>query len=326
MQEHINQAKTIVIIQADNPDGDSLATSLALEQILSELGKTVHMYCGVDIPTYLRYMEGWDRVTNDIPHHFDLSIIVDTSTITLLEQATDNGDIAWLKSKPCIVIDHHVSATPSIDFATLTHIVPAVSTGEIVYELCEEYGWSRTNIANDMITISIMSDSLGLTSHGTTARSVEIIAKLVGEGVSISKLDSARRALQKKSRQLVAYKADLLGRIEYAADNRIAYVHIPWSEIERYSSEYNPSVLVIDEMRQTIGVEIAIAFKTYPDGRITAKIRANHTSMIADKLASEFGGGGHPYAAGFRVVDHRSYDDLLPEVIAVATKLLDAVE
>ena len=39
----VKGAKTIVIIQADNPDGDSLASALALEQILEDLGKTTHL-------------------------------------------------------------------------------------------------------------------------------------------------------------------------------------------------------------------------------------------------------------------------------------------
>jgi len=35
----INEAKRIIIIQAENPDGDSLGSSLALEEILGDLGK-----------------------------------------------------------------------------------------------------------------------------------------------------------------------------------------------------------------------------------------------------------------------------------------------
>ncbi len=40
-QQLIQSANNIVIIQAENPDGDSLGSSLALEEVLSDLGKTV---------------------------------------------------------------------------------------------------------------------------------------------------------------------------------------------------------------------------------------------------------------------------------------------
>ena len=39
IQELLSDKKDIVIVQADNPDGDSLASSLALEQILHDMGK-----------------------------------------------------------------------------------------------------------------------------------------------------------------------------------------------------------------------------------------------------------------------------------------------
>ena len=49
-KQFIQSANNIVIIQAENPDGDSLGSSLALEEVLSDLGKTVTLYCPVDIP------------------------------------------------------------------------------------------------------------------------------------------------------------------------------------------------------------------------------------------------------------------------------------
>src|SRR3712207_565017 len=87
----LNTAKKIVVLQADNPDGDSLASSLALEQVLGDLGKDPYLYCGVDIPTYLRYLPGWDRVNNQLPTQFDASIIVDTSADSLFETVQKSG-------------------------------------------------------------------------------------------------------------------------------------------------------------------------------------------------------------------------------------------
>ena len=54
----IEHSDRILIVQADNPDGDSLASALALEQIVHELGKEPILYCGIDMPGYLKYMPG----------------------------------------------------------------------------------------------------------------------------------------------------------------------------------------------------------------------------------------------------------------------------
>ena len=85
-KELIDNSQRIVIVQADNPDADSLGSALAMEQILSELGKDTVLYCAVDMPSYLHYMTGWSRVTRSLPSEFDLVVAVDVSTDTLLEK------------------------------------------------------------------------------------------------------------------------------------------------------------------------------------------------------------------------------------------------
>src|ERR1039458_5513962 len=74
IKELVDTASKIIIIQADNPDADSLGSALALEHILGDLGKEPLLYSAVDMPGYLRYMSGWDRVSKDLPPKFDLSI------------------------------------------------------------------------------------------------------------------------------------------------------------------------------------------------------------------------------------------------------------
>src|SRR5882724_9291690 len=127
IKQFVDKHQKIVIVQADNPDGDSLASSLALEQILGDQSKEPTMYCGVGMPTYLRYLEGWDRVENELPDEFEASIIVDASAIILLEKLNSGPDKNRLRQKPCLVIDHH-STPPTIDFASISYIKPAVAT------------------------------------------------------------------------------------------------------------------------------------------------------------------------------------------------------
>ncbi len=321
LNELIAQATRIVILQADNPDADSLASALALEQILHEMSKEPSLYCGVEIPSYLHYLAGWDRVSKDLPPKFDMSIIVDTSADSLFGSLEKSHQKQWVASRPCIVIDHH-EVEASIAFATIVWNKPAVATGEVIYELSRALKWPLNKVASEMLAASIMADSLGLSSEGVTARSVEILAELVKAGVSLAKLDNNRRELMRKSPELLNYKGTLLQRIEYADNNRIAMITIPWEEIEKYSPLYNPPMLIMDDMRMGEGTDVAIAFKLYKD-KVTAKIRANYGKAVAGKLAEHFGGGGHPYASGFKITDGRTFDEIKSETIAVATELLD---
>lgn len=321
IKEQIASATHIVVIQADNPDGDSLSSTLALEQILGDMGKTVTMYCGVDIPSYLRYMAGWDRVVNELPTKFDLSIIVDTSSLDLLETLQKTSKLSWITSKPSIVLDHHATDS-TIEFTKFQYINPAISTTEVIYDLFSQFDAEINAEASGFIAMGILSDSLGLTSESTTAKSIEVLSKMVQNGANLAGIDDERKKLQKKSPEIVRYKGQLLQKIEYAIDGKLAYIVITWPEIEKYSHQYNPSMLVIDEMRQVEGVDIAVAFKLYPDGRITGKIRANYGVGVSAQLAEKFGGGGHKYASGFRVTDGRSFDTVKRQLIEYAEELL----
>lgn len=318
----LEQAEKIVIVQADNPDADSLASALALEQILGEIGKQVFLYCGVDMPSYLKYIPGSDRVSTDLPKQFDLSIIVDTSSDSLLEQLDKTGSKSWLAAKQCVIIDHHATE-PTITFANIVINAKAVATAEVIYEVAGRLNWPLNMNAKELLAIGIMSDSLGLTSESTTARSIHIIAELVEGGVAMAELENARRESMRREPELIPYKGQLLERVEFLADGRIAAVTIPQEELDKYSPLYNPPMLVLDDMRLARKVELAVAFKTYRDGKITAKIRCNFGVSIADKLAEHFGGGGHPYAAGFKLQDGRDLAQLKTEFVEVASRLLD---
>src|SRR6266542_4638123 len=142
-------AQRIVIIQADNPDGDSLGSALALEAILGDMGKEPYLYCGVDIPVYLSHLPGWDRVASELPKTFDASIIVDTSADSLLGVLDKDQQKKRLAAKPCIVIDHH-AVEASIPFITVTCNYPAVATGEIIYELAQQADWPLSLEAKNM--------------------------------------------------------------------------------------------------------------------------------------------------------------------------------
>ncbi len=158
-------------------------------------------------------------------------------------------------------------------------------------------------------------------TENTTSRSIRALADLVDSGASLSIIDNRRREYMKKSPEILKYKGELIQRIEYFLDGALALVHIPWEEIAEFSHQYNPSMLVIDEMRLVNNVRIAIAIKTYPDGKITGKIRANPGSKVAETIAGYFGGGGHGFVAGFRTYSD-NYEEVKADLVGAVDKIL----
>jgi phosphoesterase RecJ-like protein len=326
VKQIIGKAHRLVIVQADNPDADSLGSALALEHILGDLGKEPHLYCGVDVPVYLRYLQGWDRVTQELPKTFDASIIVDASTISLLEKPVQAGYDKRLAAKPCIVLDHHETVENLIPFATvlLNDYQHVSSTGELIYTLARELGWPLSIEAQTCLMTAILGDTQGLSNQLASAETYRAMAAMVEAGVDRPALEERRREAGKMHQEIFKYKARLISRTEFAADGRVAWVSVPQTEINQYSPLYNPGPLVQGDMLQTEGVEVAVVFKQYDDGKVTAAIRCNPTAGIAAQLAERMGGGGHAFASGFKVTDGRSFDQIRNECLQTAAALLGA--
>ena len=316
----IQGAQKINVIQAENPDGDSLGTSLALEELIGELGKEVSMYCPVEIPKYLRYFKGWDRVSMTFDTAAEIAIIVDTSADVLLTKVLQTPGVRhFLESHETYVLDHHTTKS-NLTFKHSGIFEDAIATSEIVYRIAVEAGWKITEQAAEHMLGAQLSDSLGLSIQTVKPENYQIAAALTSLGAHVATIENRRREFMKKSPEILAYKGELLGRVQYHLDGKLATVHIPWEDIQAYSDQYNPSVLVLDELRLVEGVEVGVALKTYPDGKLTGKLRSN--LPISETIAAFFGGGGHPYASGFRV--YEQYDSVLTELLTATAKALES--
>ncbi len=320
--EFLAGKKSICVIQAENPDGDSMGSAIALDYLLKDF--TVSMYCPIDVPRYLRYFEDWSRVTDEFDFRADGYIIVDTAATVLLSKLLEDGAIRnRLYSAPVLVLDHH-ETEDDLDFAHEAIIEVRPACCELIYEIARAEGLAIEREAAEAIYSGIASDTLGFTSVGVTARTFEIVAELIRAGADVAELEEKRREYMKKSPRILDYKADLIHRVEYSLDGALATVHIPWEEILEYSEEYNPNVLILEELRMVEGVRVAVAVKTYPDGKVTGKVRCAWDAPIAEEVAGYFGGGGHRLASGFRTYD-TTYEEVVADLIKIVPGLLAEV-
>jgi len=325
--EVIKGAQRILVLQADNPDADSLGSALALEHILSDMGKDVALYCGVHMPDYLHYLQGWDRVLSDVPSNFDVSIIVDASTYILFDKLEASGHFGWIKSKPCVVLDHHTSVEKPLDFTELMLVRPdAASTGELIHDLANDAGWQINPEAAGHIMMSILGDTQGLTNELTTANTYRTMAALTELGANRSVLEEARREYGKMLPKIYAYKAKLILETQFAAEGEIAYVVIGQADLNEFSPLYNPVPLIQPDMLQIKNIALAVVFKVYDDGKVTGAIRSNNAYPVAAKLAEAMGGGGHPHASGFKITDGRPLNEVKSECLLKATELIHQID
>ena len=158
----LNGKNRICIIQAENPDGDSLGSAIALDYLLQDTENS--LYCPVDIPQYLRYFPAWSRVTNEFDYKADGYIIVDTAASVLLSKLLDDTAIRnSLYSKPVLVLDHH-ETEDDLDFPHESIIETLPACTELIYKIAIDQKLPIPLAAAEAIYAGISSDTLGLVS------------------------------------------------------------------------------------------------------------------------------------------------------------------
>ena len=283
------------------------------------------------MPNYLHFLDGWQDVQNILRTDYDLAIMVDNSSRKLLGNEADiEQTINLLKTKPLAILDHHLSIS-DIDFATLCINEPKMAaTGQLIYVIAQEFNWPLNEVSATFLAAAILSDSLGFKSQIMVENSepLRVMADLVDLGVDLSDLSQRRLKWQELPTDLVAYRGELLQRIEFYEKNQIATLSIEYEEIKKLGSLYNPTI-VLDEMRLVENVKLSLGFKKYEDKlnrlfRVTLRIRCHHNCQIAQDLAEDFGGGGHPYAAGVKwEADNLDFAQIKRSVLEKAGNLLN---
>ena len=295
LKELVAKSTTILVLQPDSPDGDSMWTALGLEEILSDLDKQVVMFSYREAEPYLRVYEGWDRVGQNFPKAFDFTILVDTGSPSLIKSTLEHHQ-AKLLTKPVVVIDHHTSRQP-FGFDTTDVVFEAVATAEQVTAIALEAGWDINQTAAYKLTAAILSDSLNLTTSGTTAHTVQMVAELTARGANLGEINRLRRQSSALSADQVHLKGQLLSSIEYLADGRLAIAQIPPQIVADNLEKFEPYNMIISEMQWTQGVELVAVFKNYGT-KINVPMRSVYG--VAGPMAELMGGGGHPNAGAYR--------------------------
>ena len=118
--EEIKQAKNIVILTHESPDGDAVGSALAVKLALENIG----MKADVIMPEYSRmfkFLPGTDDVLaeSDIKN-YDLAISLDCATLKRLA-----GGEYFENAHKTIVIDHHGSNNMYGDLNFVNPVSPA---------------------------------------------------------------------------------------------------------------------------------------------------------------------------------------------------------
>ena len=279
--ELLNEARNIAITSHINPDGDSIGSSLAMYQILKNMGKTVNIYMRDVVPKnflFLPFAEVIQKKPNE-KLKTDLLVIMDA-------RINRTGGVAEMFDAPILNIDHHLSNDGLADFLILD--AKSSSCCEIVFEFMQTKNIFITpNIATCLYT-GTASDTGFFKFDNTTEKTLNTASKLVAAGAN--PFEVAEKTSQRNFEDILKIGKALQNTQKFF-DGNVAGIFL-----DEEFSDFAFTEDLINSVRFIEGVDIA--FIVQHKKKNTYRLRMRSHNADVRKITSKLNGGGHTHAAG----------------------------
>jgi ribosome-binding factor A len=174
----IQGCQSFLVTSHSNPDGDAVASILAMRIVLLGLGKDVVVYNPDPIPHNFRFLPGVDSiVTEPGEGPYDATVVLDCSELDRC------GPLPPEESRGKLIgIDHHLTTQPLGD---ATFLDPqASSIGEMIDRLLDLLGIPLSVELATCIYCSILTDTGSFRYSNTSPEALRSAARMVESGVS----------------------------------------------------------------------------------------------------------------------------------------------
>ena len=289
----------LLLTTHENPDGDALGSLLSMHWILEQLDKDSLMYMSPEefpLPWEYRQWTFNSHLVGLPPED------VAERTIVFLDCGNiDRMPVDFLQADGLHIlnIDHHHDNTR---FGTVNLVVPDAScTAEIVWHLAKELGAEITPRIADALYTGLVTDTGKFMYENTTPEAHRMAAELIYAGVDPHEV--YRRLYEDLPFCRLQLLQRALASVERYDDGVITVAHLVKDDYEDTCAQENDSEGVVDHMRAVEGTAVAVLVRELladdRDGQRKVSLRATDSSVDVSQIAREFGGGGHPQAAGF---------------------------
>jgi len=291
----LREHQRFAVLSHVRPDGDALGSALALGLSLKKLGKDVRIWNEEGMLEKYSFLPRAELLTKPPTGPEDVDVIVALDTAIQNRLGTTLASIR--SSRLCINIDHHPS---NPEYGDIVYIDPkSPATGQILFELIKSEKLPMDSEIATNLYVAISTDTGSFQYPNTTARTFEIAAELVREGVDVGRI--SQLTYENYPRRRIELLRDLLGTMRFHADYRVASFSLSLAVAKKLGVLPEDNEGLIDHLRAIHGVIAAIFFEELPDGKVRVSMRSKTEKVNVCAICEKFGGGGHVLAAGARV-------------------------
>jgi len=297
-----------------NPDADAIGSEIAFYHLLKKLGKKVYIINHSSLPYNMEFFNK-ENIIQRYDEELHKNIFNEVDVIVALDFNRADRTVRMEKgirrsNKLKICIDHHQDPEEFVDHQFID--TNDCATGQIIYDFIKQTKIIDLdfNIA-EPIYAAIMTDTGSFRFDRTTPEVHIIIAELLKLGVN------PEQVYDKLYDQSKFSKIRLLGRalnsINLLADNKLGYMVITQKDFEELGAIESDTENFVNYNLSIENVVLGILFIELKDGfKVSFRSKGN---IPVNKLANEFGGGGHTNAAGARLFTN-NMQEMIPVILS----------
>ena len=290
LSDILKDVKSVGITGHIRPDGDCTGSVLALYNYILENMPEIDVDLYLEQPgSEFYYLKNIDKIKNTPEDKkYDVFFVLDCSSLDRIEPFIS----CFNNASKTVCIDHHVSNT---GFTDLSKIEPQASTAcEVLYGTMDADKISR-NVAECIYT-GIIHDTGVFKYSCTSKKTMEIAGEMMEKGIDYS--DIIDNTFYKKT----YVQNQILGRALLESvlfyDGKCIFTTVTMDEMEFYGVTGRELGGIVEQLRLTDGVEVAIFLHQTGEEEYKVSLRSKKKIDVA-AIATQFGGGGHVRAAGY---------------------------
>ena len=293
----IQEADSILLFSHISPDGDTIGSALALKLALEGLRKRVTPVLDGTVPGALSFLpDGYCfRKPEAVAEHVDpaapgvLALAVDVSCADRMGA----GEAIFARAARTAQLDHHGTNPGYAKINVIDGDAPA--TAVLVYRLLRALGAPLTEAVATCLYTALATDTGNFVYKSTNAEAFCVMAELMRAGLDVETY--SRLLFRRKEREHVALLGLALPTLRFTCGGEVAGMCVSYEQMQAVGATGEHAEGIVNYAIDLVGVKLAYFARGIQDGRVKCSLRALAPHRV-DRAAAEFGGGGHPLAAG----------------------------
>jgi len=280
----LSQCDSPLILSHARPDGDAIGSIIGLSLALQKKGKKPRMVLIDGLPRKYKSLTGADQIQRSIKSDYDLVIALDCADKNRIGSPAEILDIH-------LNIDHHITNKL---FAKTNLVIPEQpATTAILATYLPLWGFQIDEDVANALLMGMVTDTIGFRTFNVTPEFLRLAADLMEKGADLSSLYYQTLTAQ----SLPASKIWGLALSRIQSKDNLAWTTITLKDRADAAYQGRDDADLTNHLSSLENIDVAILFNEQKDGKVKVSWRSNAKYDIS-KVAMQFGGGGHPPAAG----------------------------